>query len=137
LVRFGLGRSALALLGDERVGDLVLDEASARDLGVVPPVEPDRLDVHEQPAPLRVFEGGSEHHRVVAVGPVDRNAKGDAVCVDEDGPLPPELSPIGRVLPRSLPTSWGFVERAVERDVGEIEADDLVVARECFSSDEL
>ena len=62
-----------------------------------------------------VVERRREEHRVVAVRAVGCPAEGDAARVGDDRPLPSELRPVGRVLPRSLPASRGFVQGAVER----------------------
>ena len=80
------GVASFALLGDHGVVDVVLEEPLACELGVVAPVQPDRLDVAEQSACRGVGEGGLEKDRVIAVGPVADPADGNALGVGEDGP---------------------------------------------------
>ena len=80
-------------------------------------------------------EGGLEEDRVVAVGPVADPADRDAIGVGEDRPLPAELRPIGRVLARSLSSSWAFVQTPVDGHLGEVEADDLVVCTDGLGRD--
>lgn len=68
--------------------------------------------------------------RVVAVGPVERPSDREARLVREDRPLVTELGSIRRGLARSLASTWAFVERSVESCVGQIEAHNLVAARQ-------
>lgn len=124
----------LALLGDDGVIDAESGEAPPGGR-VVPAVEPDGLDVGEQPALLGSLEGRLEQEGVVPVGPVDGPADRDAGPIGEDGPLPAELGSVGRVLARSIASCWAFVQRPVDRHVVEVEADDLVVGRHGFGDD--
>ncbi len=109
--------------------EVAVGEALSGGARVVAAVEPDGLDVTEQPPPGGGVEGRCEEDRVVAVRAVDRPADRDAVAVGEDRPLPAELAPIRGVLAGSLATTRAFVQRTVDGDVGEIEADDPVVGR--------
>lgn len=77
-------------------------------------------------------EGGFEEADVIAVGAVDHPADGDAVAVRGDGPLPAQLPAISGVRARSLTAVGGLVQRPVERDIVELEANDPVERRDRF-----
>lgn len=76
-----------------------------------------------------------DQNRVVAVGSVDGPADGDALGVGEDLLLPSELGPISRILARSFTSSWAFVQTPVDRHLGEVQADELVVSSDGLRRD--
>ena len=51
---------------------------------------------------LGVIQRGHKHGRVVAVGPVDGHAEGDAVGIRGDRPLEAQLGAISGILTRTL-----------------------------------
>src|SRR5271155_4378006 len=122
-----LGPTLLAFPRDDGVVDPALEKPLSGEVRVITTVEPDGLDVAEQPAPGGIVEGRLEQDRIVAVGPVDGPPNGDAVGIGQDGPLPTELRSVRRVLARSLPSSRAFVQRTVDGNFSEVQADDLVV----------
>ena len=115
--------------------DPALRETSPGERGVVAAIEPEGLDIFEEPTRRGVVEGRCQQDRVVAVRSIDRPAERDAGGVGEDRPLPAELGAIGRVLARSLAPTRTLVQAAVDGDVGKIQADDPVVAADRFGGD--
>ena len=73
-----------------------------------------------------------EQHAVVAVRAVDRPADRNAVTVRRDRPFPATLAPVGGVRAGPLTTERRLVLAAVNRDFGEVQANDPVVAGEGF-----
>ena len=71
------------------------------------------------------------------VGSADTPAKRNAGGVSGDRPLPAALGPVHRALSCSFPSSWGLMDGPVHRDIGEVESDDLVVARDGLGGDGL
>ena len=74
---------------------------------------------------------------VVAVGAVDGPADGHAVAFGGNGPLPSQLGSIRWVRAGSLATTWRLVQRPVEGDVVEVEADDPIERGERFGLERL
>jgi transposase len=66
--------SLLALDSDDGLIDPAFSEAGTGDVGVVTAVEPDRLDIAEQPTLGHVVERWGEEDRIVSVRPVDHPA---------------------------------------------------------------
>jgi hypothetical protein len=60
---------------------------------------------------------------------------GDAVAVDSHGPLPAEFAPVNRALAGAFATIGRLVERAVDGDLGEVQADDPVERRDGFGAE--
>src|SRR4051795_12276091 len=78
-------------------------------------------------AGARADQGVSDrlgHGDVVAVGAVDRPAHRYAVTLGGDRPLPAELGPIRWIGAGSLAPIWRLVQRAMQGDIVEVEADD-------------
>src|SRR4051812_12437754 len=73
-----------------------------------------------------------EHGDVVAVGAVDRPAHRYAVTLGGDRPLPAELGPIRWIGAGSLAPIGRLVQRAMQGDIVEDEADDPVEGGKCL-----
>jgi len=125
-------RSPLALIGDNRIVNAALGYTFTSGIGVIPAIEPQSLDVAEQPTAVRVVESRDQHDRVVAVCAVDSDFDRNVIRIGEDRPLPSRLCPISRILAGSLASTRALAQRTVDRDVTEIEPDDLVVGALCF-----
>src|SRR5450759_4935350 len=52
--------------------------------------------------------------------------------VGRDRPFPADLGSVGGVGAGPFTTAWGFVQAAVDGDLGQVQADDLVVAGDGF-----
>ena len=123
-----------AALDDEVVEARSVQLAS--DLGVVvAAVEVHRVNIVEQAVCRDCTECGLEELDVIAVRAIDRPTDRDTVQVDTDGPLPAEFGPIGWVAAGAFAAIGGFVQRPVDGDFGEVEADDLVERGEGFGVD--
>src|SRR5450759_5346034 len=112
-------RFALAfLLGADDVGD---SEAVATLRGqgtVVAAVQVQGLNVQQESAGGDGLQGGFEQDGVVAVRSVDDPADGDPEQVSRDRPLPPDLGSVRGVGAGPFTTTRGFVQAAVDGDLG-------------------
>src|SRR5579875_450467 len=103
----GLAGSALALLGDDVVGDGELGEGLSSDVGIVAPVSQTVPMSPRSPLVLTSSRVGAS--TTVAIGPVDGQPDRGPVSIGKDRPLPAELRSVSGILARSLATSWAFV----------------------------
>ncbi len=128
LAGFGFGAAAL----DVGVGDAGGGDAGFDGRVVVAAVEVQGSDVDEQTRFGDRVEGRFEQADVVAVGTVDGPADGDAVALRSDGPLPAAFGAISGVGAGSFSAVGGLVQRPVQGDLGEIEADEAIERGQCF-----
>lgn len=130
---FRFRRGALfAFACTDQVVDTGASDEDPDRLVVVASVEVQRLDVSNESTVGNGVEGRFEQDHVVTVRPVNGPPDRDAVPVGADGPFPALFPPVDRVPAGSFPTERCLVLRPVDRDFRQVQADDLVVAGECF-----
>jgi hypothetical protein len=117
---------------DLELGDAPGPQSITHRARLIAPVEMQGPDLVEQPCGVDGVDGGLEHGDVVAVGAVDRPAHRYAVTLGGDRPLPAELGPIRWIGAGSLAPIGRLVQRAIQGDIVEVEADDPVEGGKCL-----
>ena len=67
------------------------------------------------------MQGGFEQDGVASVACVDDPADGDPEQVGRDRPVPPDLGSVGGVGAGPFTTTRGFVQAAVDGDLGQVQ----------------
>lgn len=132
-----VGRATLALPRAHHVIEAQVCAERSGDAVVVAAVEVQGLDVNQEPAAIDRVKGGLQQDAVVAVRSALFPADRDSVSVGRDRPLPATLASISGVRAGALATEGSLVLGPVDRDLGQIEGDDLVVGVEGFLDETL
>jgi hypothetical protein len=125
------GRCFRSALLDLNLGQVVAGQTLANHWEVVAAIESEQFDVVEQLVGDDRVERRLQQLEVVEVRARNRDTNGDPVRVGSNGPFVAEFGPINRGLAGSSTTTGCFVDRPVDCNETEIEANDAVAAGAC------